>query len=227
MAAFKKSGDASKAGRRMEGGLLHTDLVEWPTVKVYQECHRLFKTTAIRQSGNPDIKVLSLFQMIDIWRSVCKVAEDQLCKGRGIKLEGFGTLTLDAKLSPAFFPEMFFEKTHGLPCNTRPMKGSTINQSLPYCSVDKATKGGALRDNVEKVMAAMASGVRWALDFDVPSLMLQLGGIGDFVVGEGPDGKRQVGVRFSGEFLAMLKGDNGAQLLLVLEVSCQWCTPPY
>ena len=96
---------------------------------------------------------------------------------------------------------------YGLQPARKPIKGSTLNVPVQFTSVDKVTKGGARRDDVEEVLAAIPNAIRWALDHDVPSLMLQVGNVGEFVIGEGPAGdsgeaEHLVGVRFHSTFIS-------------------------
>ena len=163
--------------------------------------------------------------MAAIWRSVGKMIRQQLARGKGTRVEGLGTFTLCVKGSPAFFPDPLFAKIYGLRPHRKPIKGSTLNSSVQFCLVDKLTRGGAPRDDVEQVLAAVPHTIRWALDHEVSSIMLQVGPVGDFVIGPGPgggssssssassspDGKENksrsevVGVRFDAQFLDYIR----------------------
>ena len=201
---------AGLAKRKMEDGLLHTELVEWCPVKLFENCHRLYVERCRR--ARPPVKtkdILSLYSMIDIWRSVCKTIQWQMSRGKGTKIDGVGIFTLDVTGHPCFFPDPMFRRNYGLQPARQPIKGSTLNVPVQFTSVDKATKGGAPRDIVENVLAAIPNAIRWALDHDVPSLMLQVGNVGEFVIGDGPTGdsgesERLVGVRFNAEFVSQI-----------------------
>ena len=100
------------ATRKMEDGLLHCDLVEWPPVRFFQESHKLYQVAAARR-GDDSTRILSLIRSIDIWRSVCKVISQQIMRGRGTKIDGVGLFSLDVNNNPAFFPDPLFKRIYG------------------------------------------------------------------------------------------------------------------
>mmetsp|Transcript_15904 Transcript_15904/g.20635 ORF Transcript_15904/g.20635 Transcript_15904/m.20635 type:complete len:1035 (+) Transcript_15904:85-3189(+) len=202
-------------GRKMEDGLLHTDLVEWPSVRFLRESHKLYRETELRKLiPTKESQILSLFRMVDIWRATSKVIHMQLCKGKGTKIDGIGVITLDVHSNPAFFPDNLFKKCYNVITNHPYIKGSSMTQSLPYVHIAKVTKGGASRDEIEKVIEIIAHGIRWALDRDITSLMLQVGHIGELVIGEGKDGGKGmfIGLRFNKEFLKNVKDSQKVKL---------------
>jgi hypothetical protein len=201
------TGQKITVARLMEDGLLHADLVTWPSVRLLRECHKRYKETEARKPiPTKQSQIISLFRMVDIWRAICKVIHIQLCKGKGTRVDGMGIFTLDINQDPAFFPDHMFHKCYNIIPNKNPIKSTNLIQAIQFVHVAKVTKGGATRDEIEKVLEIIALGIRYALDRDVPSFMLQVGHIGEFVIGEGADGKGLfVGVRFDKDFLAAVK----------------------
>jgi hypothetical protein len=202
MAALIKK--ASAPTKKMEQGLLHTDLIEWPSVRFLQECHRIYNEKELRTGARPD-HIISLFRMFDIFRAICEVIAAQLIRNKGTKIDGIGTITLDVSNDPCFFPDPMFEKCYDIKGNKRPIRGSVHNQSVQFTAVGAATREETARDDTERVLEMIANGLRWALDHDIPSLSLQLGFIGDLVVGESSGGSKVVGVRFSEELVSSVK----------------------
>jgi len=169
------------------------------------QAHRIYVNLAQRR-GEGVAKILSLFRFIDIWRAALKVVQAQLVKGKGTHLAGIGLFTFDVNGNPAFFPDPHVMRTFHLEPSRKPLKGTAQNKGIQFTSVDKAARKGAARRDVESVLSAVASTVVWALEHKVPSIMVQLGTLGDFVVGEGPGGDgpgaaRLVGVRFDADFV--------------------------
>ena len=209
---------ASFTRRKMEGGLLHTEEIEWCPVKLFEQCHRLYVEKCRR--AKPPVKeknIINIYRMIDIWRSICKTIQSHLMRGKGTKIDGIGIFTLDVSGDPCFFPDPIFRRVYGLQPHRKPIKGSTLNVTVQFTSVDKITKGGAPRDEVEQVLAAIPYAIRWALDHSVSSLMLQVGNVGEFVIGEGPPGDSGeldmlIGVRLNADFVNELKTSNAVKL---------------
>lgn len=171
-----QSGKSNVVGRKMEDGLLHADLVAWPSVRFFRESHKHYKEGESRKlPPTKKSQILTLFKVVDIWRAISKVIHIQLCKGKGTKIDGMGIFTLDVYKDPAFFPDHLFRKCYNIIGHKQPIKSSNLIQGIQFVQVGKVTKGGATRDEIEKVLEIVALGIRWALDRDVPSLMLQVG----------------------------------------------------
>jgi hypothetical protein len=157
-----------------EEGMLGADYVEWPSVLFYQEAHTIYVENELRAGAKPGA-LLSLFKTIAIWRQLCFVIKQQLLHGRGTRVEGIGTFTLDVKEAPCFFADPIFMKVYKISAHKKPIKGATLNQGIQYTSVLKGMRDRACtRDDVEKVVEVMAEAVRWAIDHGVKSLSLQV-----------------------------------------------------
>ena len=73
------------------------------------------------------------------------------------------------------------------------------------------------RKDTEQVLEAIPNTIRWALDHEISSFAIQVGPVGEFVVGQGPANEITgvseviVGVRFNEDFLGLIAHARGTR----------------
>lgn len=155
-------------------GMLGPDYVEWPSMLFYREAHAVYVDNETRAGVKP-ATLLPLVKMIAIWRQLCFVVQELLLRGRGTRVEGIGTFSLDVKKVPCFYPDPVFMRVYKISSPKRPIKGATLNHGVQYTSVTQSLRNyTCTRDDVEKVVEVMAEAARWAIDHGIKSYAIQV-----------------------------------------------------
>mmetsp|Transcript_33935 Transcript_33935/g.78372 ORF Transcript_33935/g.78372 Transcript_33935/m.78372 type:complete len:123 (-) Transcript_33935:6-374(-) len=85
--------------RKLEDGLLHIEQIAVPSVIFFEQCHNRYLS-----------EHMSFIEVMSIWNAVGHAIFDQYMRGKGTKIDFFGTFSLDISNTPIFLPDQAIMK---------------------------------------------------------------------------------------------------------------------
>mmetsp|Transcript_3934 Transcript_3934/g.8196 ORF Transcript_3934/g.8196 Transcript_3934/m.8196 type:complete len:827 (-) Transcript_3934:114-2594(-) len=182
--------------RKLEDGLLHIEQIAVPSVIFFEQCHNRYLS-----------EQMSFIEVMSIWNAVGHAIFDQYLRGKGTKIDYFGTFSLDISNTPIFLPDQAIMKRFRLRPHKSPVKGNCLNQGVPYMAVAKHSRVPTNRSLTSRVLGAVLEHIAYCLSHEITSIVISISGVGEAVI----ERNGHFGVRFDKDFVAQLRDSRGSK----------------